>query len=144
METCKQLDRFRLRGRQIQSHHIRFRGDRRPPAASAVARKFLLRHPRMARRGSEMKTPANKATFYCSSRREQAPSDPMSPQRRNMDTACGGRLNRLSSAALEKILLETELGTLISQAPALWFSHSVNNSATNRIFWTPRVSRVRS
>src|SRR6266850_718080 len=143
METCKQLERFRLRRRQIQSHHIRFRGDRRPPAASAVARKFLLRHPRMARRGSEMKTPANKATFYCSSRREQAPSDPMSTQRRNMDPAYGGRLKRLSSAALAKILLATVLGTLIAQAPALWAASDENNSATNRMDGTTQNRRGR-
>src|SRR5712664_3853628 len=97
----------------------------------------------MAGRGGEMNIPANKATFYCSNRREEVPSDQMSPQRRNMEPAYGWRLKRLSSAALAKILLATVLGTLIAHTPAVRAAADENDSATNRMDGTSQTRRGR-
>jgi len=115
-----------------------------------------------------MSIPGKKTMLFCSSRHEEAPSDPILSQRRNMEPAYGGRLKRqrtaalqdavatdcapflprglgvrLSSAALANILLATVLGTLMAQAPALWAAADGNDSATNRMDGTSQTRRGR-
>src|SRR6266850_4173607 len=55
METGRQSERLWLSGRQIQSHRVRFGGDRCSSNGSAVAREIFRRHSRMAGRGGTMK-----------------------------------------------------------------------------------------
>src|SRR6266481_4141162 len=111
METGRQSERLWLSGRQIQSHHVRFGGDRCSSNGSAVARELFRRHSRMASGGGTMKILIKKTNSWCSNRRKRQPYAALTRVR------WPALSDPMSAAAFVRILLALAFAILIAQAP---------------------------